>query len=67
MSLEAFGLDAHATFVLASYLICFIVLAGLIASIRLDGARQRKLLDQLEAQGIKTRRESDSNRQRDTK
>ncbi len=62
--MDSFGLDAHDTFVLASYLICFIVLAGLVVSIRLDGSRQQKILDQLEAQGIRTRRESDTNPRR---
>ncbi|MEP3277923.1 MAG: heme exporter protein CcmD [Stappiaceae bacterium] len=66
MSSDLFNLSTHDGFVLASYLISFVVILGLTISIRLDGSRQQKILDELEAQGIKTRRDGSAQSKRGT-
>ena len=50
-----FGLGPHYAFICASYAIVAFVLAGLIVWIVWDGRTQRRLLAELEAQGV-TRR-----------
>lgn len=50
-----FGLGPHYGFIFASYAIVAFVLAGLIVWIAWDGRTQRRLLAELEAQGV-TRR-----------
>lgn len=53
MDLIAFlDLGPHAAFILWSYGICVAVVAGLIAWVRIDRARQDVALRELEAQGI---------------
>lgn len=50
-------LGPHAGFIIASYAICFGVVAGLILWVRLDKARLDSTLKDLESQGLaKTRR-----------
>jgi heme exporter protein D len=53
-------LGPHAWYVWAAYAANALVLAGLIAWLVLDGRRLQRLLDQLDARGI--RRRSDSSR-----
>ncbi|WP_289035155.1 heme exporter protein CcmD [uncultured Roseibium sp.] len=50
-------LGPHAGFIIASYAICFGVVAGLILWVRLDKSRLDSTLKDLESQGLaKTRR-----------
>lgn len=51
-------LGPHAAFILASYTVTALVLAGLIAWLMYDGARQRGLLEDLEARGARRRSRS---------
>jgi heme exporter protein D len=48
-------LGKHAVFIWASYGVVFVTLGGLIAWLLADGARLRRQLAELEAQGIKRR------------
>lgn len=48
-------LGPHAAFIWASYAIVGLVLAGLIAWLSLDGRRQQRLIDELEARGVRRR------------
>lgn len=48
-------LGPHATFIVASYVIYFAVLAALIVWLVYDGYRQVKALADLEARGVKRR------------
>lgn len=48
-------LGPHAAFIWASYGAVFIVLGLLIAWLAVDGRRQRRLLDELEARGVRRR------------
>jgi heme exporter protein D len=45
----------HTAFVIAAYGIVALVLAGLVAWLAIDGRRQQRMIDQLEARGV-TRR-----------
>lgn len=49
------ALGPHAAFILASYGAAAAVVAGLIGWLVVDGQRQRKALDALEARGVKRR------------
>jgi heme exporter protein D len=53
--MSVFDLGPHAAFILAAYLVSFIVLGGLIVWLRLDANRQVQLLADLEARGIRRR------------
>ena len=48
-------LGPHATYIWASYAVVAIVLAGLVAWLIADGRHQQRLLDELEARGVKRR------------
>jgi len=48
-------LGPHAAFIWAAYGATGIVLAALAAWLALDGRRQRRLLDELEARGVRRR------------
>ena len=48
-------LGPHAAFVWASYSIVAAVLAALIAWLVLDGRRQQRLINELEARGVRRR------------
>ena len=54
-------LGPHATYIWASYAVVAIVLAGLVAWLIADGRHQQRLLDELDARGVKRR--SGSSRQ----
>lgn len=45
-------LGPHAGFIIASYGLCLLTVAGLIAWVRIDKATQEKALKELAAQGI---------------
>ncbi len=49
-------LGPHAGFILASYTVVGVVLAGLIAWLIVDGARLQGRLDDMAARGIRRRR-----------
>jgi heme exporter protein D len=48
-------LGPHAAFIIASYAIVGIVMTGLVAWLILDGRRQQRTLDELEARGVRRR------------
>ncbi len=48
-------LGPHAAFIIASYAIVAIVMAGLVAWLIADGRRQQRVLDDLEARGVRRR------------
>ena len=48
-------LGPHAAFIWASYGIVVLVLAMLIAWLHFDGRRQQRLIDELEARGVRRR------------
>jgi heme exporter protein D len=48
-------LGPHAAYIIASYAAVVIVLAGLTLWLFLDGRRQRRLLEELEARGVRRR------------
>jgi heme exporter protein D len=48
-------LGPHAAFIIASYAIVTIVMVGLVAWLILDGRRQQRILDDLEARGVRRR------------
>lgn len=48
-------LGPHAAYIWASYAVAVLVLAVLIAWLVLDGRRQQRLLDDLEARGVRRR------------
>ena len=50
-------LGPHAAFVWAAYGAVTIVLAALVAWLVLDGRRQQRLIDELEARGVRRRSE----------
>ena len=55
--------DPHAGFILASYGLCLLTVAGLIAWVLIDKAQQEKALKQLADQGIsRARPETSSGR-----
>ena len=48
-------LGPHAAFIIASYAIVAIVMLGLVAWLIVDGRRQQRILDDLEARGVRRR------------
>lgn len=48
-------LGPHAAFIWAAYAAAALVLAGLAAWLVLDGRRQQRLVDKLEARGVRRR------------
>lgn len=48
-------LGPHAPFIIASYAIVAVVLIGLVAWLVVDGRRQQRILDDLEARGVRRR------------
>jgi heme exporter protein D len=56
-------LGPHAAFVWAAYAIVATVLTGLIAWLVFDGRRQQRLIDELEARGVRRRSASGSGRE----
>jgi heme exporter protein D len=50
-------LGPHAGFIWAAYAVTGLVLAALVASLLLDGRRQQRLIDELEARGVRRRSE----------
>ncbi len=57
-------LGPHAQFIIASYAVVAVVLGGLVAWLLADGARQKRLMADLEARGIR-RRSARGNNQTD--
>jgi heme exporter protein D len=49
------GLGAHTDFVVAAYAVALAVILGLLAWIVLDHGRQRRVLAELEARGVRRR------------
>ena len=49
------GLGAHAGFIVAAYAVALAVVLGLLAWVVLDHGRQRRVLAQLEARGVRRR------------
>ncbi len=58
--MKAMSLGPYATFIAASYLVVLVVVTLMIAWVAIDYRRQRKRLDELEAEGIVRR--SDRNK-----
>lgn len=54
------GLGPHAVFIIASYAIVALVIAGLIAWIVVDGRTQARRLAELEARGVRRRSAPDA-------
>ena len=52
-------LGPHAAFIIASYAVGAIVMAGLIAWLILDGRRHQRALDALEARGVRRRSQAE--------
>ena len=50
-------MSPHAGFIIASYLVTFVVIAGLVGWVVLDGRLQKRRLAELEARGIRRRSE----------
>lgn len=48
-------LGPHAQFIISSYAVVAFVLGGLVAWLWVDGARQKRLMADLEARGIRRR------------
>jgi heme exporter protein D len=48
-------LGPHAAFIWASYSIVVLVMAALVAWLNIDGRRQQRLIDELEARGVRRR------------
>jgi heme exporter protein D len=53
--MSLWDLGPHAAYIWASYGVVAIVLAGLAAWLILDGRHQRRLLDELDARGVRRR------------
>ena len=51
----AINLGPHAGYIIASYVVFFVVLVGLVVWIRLDGRSQLRQLADLNARGIRRR------------
>lgn len=49
------ALGPHAGFIIASYAVFFVVVAGMILWILLDGHAQRRALAEMEARGVRRR------------
>jgi heme exporter protein D len=52
-------LGPHAAFIWAAYTIVAAVLVGLVVWLVLDGRRQQRLVDELEARGVRRRSQRD--------
>jgi heme exporter protein D len=52
-------LGPHAAFIIASYAVVAIVMAGLITWLILDGRRHQRALDALEARGVRRRSQAE--------
>jgi heme exporter protein D len=48
-------LGPHAAFIIASYAVVAVVMSGLVAWLIVDGRRQQRILDDLEARGVRRR------------
>ncbi len=55
MNLWDLDLGPHAAFIWASYAVVAVVLAALVGWLTFDGRRQQRLLDELEARGVRRR------------
>ena len=55
-------LGPHAAFIWAAYATVAVVLAALVAWLVLDGRRQRQLVDELEARGVRRRSQRSSSK-----
>ena len=55
-------LGPHAAFIWAAYATVAVVLAGLVGWLVLDGRRQRQLVDELEARGVRRRSQRSSSK-----
>lgn len=53
-------LGPHATFIIASYAVVTLVLGALIAWLLFDGANQKRLLEDLQARGVRRRSRGDN-------
>lgn len=53
------GFGAHTPFIVASYAIVALVVAGLIAWVVIDGRTQARKLSELEARGVRRRSATD--------
>lgn len=53
--MSGMDLGPHAAYIWASYAVAALVLAGLAAWLVLDGRRQQRLLDELDARGVRRR------------
>ena len=53
-------LGPHATFIWTAYATVAVVLAALVGWLVLDGRRQRQLVDELEARGVRRRSQRSS-------
>jgi heme exporter protein D len=53
-------LGPHAAFIWAAYATVAVVLAALVGWLVLDGRRQRQLVDELEARGVRRRSQRSS-------
>jgi heme exporter protein D len=55
MHMALWDLGPHAAYIWASYAVAAVVLAGLAAWLVADGRHQQRLLDELDARGIRRR------------
>ena len=55
-------LGPHAAFIWAAYATVAVVLAALVGWLVLDGRRQRQLVDELEARGVRRRSQRSSSK-----
>ncbi len=53
--MNAMDLGPHAVFIVASYAVVTIALAALVAWLEFDGRRQQRLIEELEARGVRRR------------
>jgi heme exporter protein D len=58
--MQLWDLGPHAAYIWASYAIVALVLAALAAWLVADGRQQQRLLDELDARGVKRRSRSGS-------
>jgi len=56
---NAVDLGPHAAYIWASYAVVAIVLAGLAGWLVWDGRRQRRLIEELDARGVRRRSDRD--------
>ena len=55
MRMALLDLGPHAAYIWASYAVAAVVFAGLVAWLVADGRHQQRLLDELDARGIRRR------------